>query len=159
MSETDWLGIIAVAGFLGTLLAPIIAERMRRRSARDDRLMTERTAAYTDVMFEVVGIYARQRIREDGVQIVEDVDALAVRLDRVMSRAEIIASRTVASALRDYIDAVVALRTWVSDNPDATEAQYEGSPVAAVEKAYQHVRDAIRAEVGSDRAPRRRVHG
>ena len=42
--------IIAVAGIVGTLLAPIVTEQVKRRSAREDRQHDRRLAVYADLL-------------------------------------------------------------------------------------------------------------
>lgn len=42
--------IVGVVGVVGTLLAPVVAERMRRRGAHRDRLADQRLLVYADVV-------------------------------------------------------------------------------------------------------------
>ena len=50
MDATAW---VAIAGILGTLLSPIVAERMRRRSERQMRLHDERVTTYGELLAAV----------------------------------------------------------------------------------------------------------
>lgn len=42
--------LIAGLGIAGTLLAPLLSERMRRRSVRQERLLAERMGVYADLL-------------------------------------------------------------------------------------------------------------
>lgn len=50
MDETAW---VAIAGILGTLLAPIVGERMRHKSERQMRLHDERVSTYGELLAAV----------------------------------------------------------------------------------------------------------
>ncbi|WP_053204720.1 hypothetical protein [Jiangella muralis] len=47
MNATAW---VAIAGIAGTLIAPVLAERMRRKSARQEALMGHQLVAYADLL-------------------------------------------------------------------------------------------------------------
>jgi hypothetical protein len=54
VDAVTWVAIAGIGGTLfGALGAPIITERLRRQSARDERLTSERIAAYAEYVHEV----------------------------------------------------------------------------------------------------------
>jgi hypothetical protein len=149
----DAVAWVAVAGIAGTLLgaigAPVIAERMRRRSARDDRLLTERMAVYIDLIRQVSRMTDHLDIKvSDGTQTTT-LEELRQAINHAIDRASVIGSTDVDNAMAGYWEAVDALAAY---NPTAGPSASE--LLRGVVAAQAAIRDSIRAELGSDRSRR-----
>ncbi|MFM9368146.1 hypothetical protein [Streptomyces sp. Da 82-17] len=91
MDATAWVGIVGIAGtLLGTLLAPIAAERMRRKSVRAEQLVV----IYADLLRATARFAdnARDSSTHPLAELKETEDE---ELDRLMSQVRVVASDSV----------------------------------------------------------------
>jgi len=83
--------VIAVAGIIGTLSSPMLAERMKRRSARGDRQHDRRLTLYADLMQATAKIAdnARSWSAMPLAELDEPEDSF---LDRMFAQVRVVAS-------------------------------------------------------------------
>lgn len=88
----DWTTVvIAVAGIAGTVLAPIITERMRREGVRQERLLTEGLEVYADLL-RVTARLADNAMNWAAMPTAELEETDDAELDRTVSRVRVVAS-------------------------------------------------------------------
>lgn len=95
MNTTAWVAIAGIAGtLLGALLAPVLAESMRRKSKRAEQLRAERLTVYADLL------RVTARMCDNAMHWSENLDTDPQEtdsddLDRVFSQARVVASKKV----------------------------------------------------------------
>lgn len=95
VNTTAWVAIAGIADTLvGTLLAPVLTERMRRKSTRAEQLRGERLKVYADLL-RVTARVADNEMEWSlatacGLEETDDDE-----LDQVISQARVVASKNV----------------------------------------------------------------
>jgi hypothetical protein len=97
VNATVW---VAVAGILGTLLAPLLAERVRRNSTRAEQLRAERLRVYADLL-RVTAVLADNASTWSAIPLADLKETDDEELDRVFSEARVVASKPVYERLRE----------------------------------------------------------
>lgn len=95
MDTTAW---VAIAGIAGTFLAPLATERMRRKSARTDRLLTERIRLYADLL-RVTARASDNAMMWSSIPLADLQETDEDELDRILSLARVVASKKVYTHL------------------------------------------------------------
>lgn len=91
MNTTAW---VAIAGIAGTLLAPILAEWMRRKSTRAEQLRAERLKVYADLL-RVTARVADNAMNWSAMPLADLKETDDEELDQVLSQARVVASKKV----------------------------------------------------------------
>jgi hypothetical protein len=96
VDAVTWVAVAGIGGtLLGSLGAPVITERLRRRSARVERLTTERIAVYAEYVHEVARfVDAATAQITDQLPHARDV-ALSDAGHRAFNRVLVVGSNTV----------------------------------------------------------------
>lgn len=164
MDAAVWLGI---AGIAGTLLAPILSERMRRRSVRDEQLSAQRLVVYADLLRISARFVDNTQARAE-FPLEELAETAPEELDRVFSQVRVIASPRVHKHVRDLEGAVHAFNRLLADarlhhrrlreaadrgegsgqdSKAVTQRISLGDAAEAVRDAYRRLEEAMRQEV------------
>jgi hypothetical protein len=147
MDAVTWVAIAGVCGtLLGALGAPIITERLRRRSARDERLMNERIAAYAEYVHEVARFVDDANAQVAG-QLRSARDAALMEAGhRVFNRVLVVGSNTVVRLGSSFEAAAGALNAAVGTVEQAAPDRLDELKAAA-----NALMLAIREELGTHR--------
>ncbi len=93
----DSTTVVAIVGILGTLIAPLVAGRVQRKAAKEDRVYAERVAVYVDLL-EVVGHLADNAMTWSAVPLAELSEPDTERLRAVYARVRVVGSDRVFAA-------------------------------------------------------------
>lgn len=161
MNETLW---IAVAGIAGTLAAPLLAERLRHRTLRADRLHAARVETYADLLEAAARVTENARTWA-AVPLADLNEHASADLDRMLARVRVISSKRVydeftgwrmfvARFHQELFQArVVHHRVQEAGEQDRGEtiaARLELADLsAALIEKFQVLESAIRAEIGN----------
>jgi hypothetical protein len=100
----DATAVIAVAGIagtlLGTLLSPVVAERMRRSGARQEQLRAARMELYAELL-EVTARLADNAMTWAALPRAELQETEDARLDRILARVRTLASKDVRNHMAE----------------------------------------------------------
>lgn len=163
MDPTAWVGIAGIGGtLLASVLAPILSERMRRRSSRLDRLHEQRLTAYAD-MLQVTARFADNAMTWSAIPNADLKETEDGVLDALVSRIRVVGSDDVhrrfgelASQLhrfnRELYDAQayhVALREagTVDDQKSIGQRMSLGSIADGIVKSHGDLEAIVRKEV------------
>lgn len=98
MDATAW---VAVAGIAGTVMAPLVLERMRRESVRREHLLTHRTDAYADLLRVTAKLVdnATEWAYTPTVELTQTDDE---ELNSIIARVRVVGSPRVYDTLKDF---------------------------------------------------------
>ncbi|MFE0130184.1 hypothetical protein ACFWY6_01080 [Streptomyces sp. NPDC059037] len=105
MDSESWTAITGIAGIAGTALAPIVVERMRRKSVRLEQLTGQRLAVYADLLRVTARIVDNADFWS-SVPVADLEQADPNELDRVMSQVQVVASKDVQEAVKGFSSTV-----------------------------------------------------
>jgi hypothetical protein len=95
--------IVAIAGIAGTVLAavlsPFVSARMSRKSARLDRLTTERIVTYADLLRATARL-ADNAMNWSSIPLADFKETDDEEMSRIIARARVVASKHVYERLR-----------------------------------------------------------
>jgi hypothetical protein len=101
VDATAWVAIAGIAGTLvGALLAPIIAEKMRRKSARLERMAGERLEVYAELL-RVTARIADNMLGWKAAPRAELKETDTEEFDRLTSRLHVVGSKDVYDKFED----------------------------------------------------------
>ncbi|MEV6512955.1 hypothetical protein AB0M61_43535 [Streptomyces sp. NPDC051642] len=157
MGATFWLGIAGIAGTLiGTLLGPVLSERMRRNSVRTEQFSAQRLVVYADLL-RVAARFADNAETWAATPLAELEENDPEELDRLFSQVRVIASPSVCEQVRNLERAVSAFNHQLAEAQphhrrllEAASGQGSGEDGQAVTQrmnlatAADGVRDAYR---------------
>lgn len=161
MDSVVWMGM---AGLITTLLAPVVAEWMRRDSARRDRIETVRLDAYSNLL-RVTARMTDNAMTWASIPLADLGETTTDELDRVIARATVVASRDVRTHMdqinraagefnRRLYEAKIKHRAvhnagQVDDGTTIAQRLNLGSLADTLRTAHQELETAIRKEVGA----------
>jgi hypothetical protein len=151
MNDTFWLTLVAVGGTLaGTVLAPFIAERMRRTSYRAELLMDRRLAAYADLL----RVAARSMDNARDWAVFPDVDLTESdpeELNQLIPQVRIVAGPEVYKKLKAFVSAVHVFKVKLTQlrMGMAREKLKLADAAVDVRAAGERLEEAIREEMSS----------
>lgn len=93
--------LIAGLGIAGTLLSPLIAERARRKSTRQEQLTGRRLAVYADLL-RITARVVENAQTWSAIPTVDLQENDPEELDHVVGQADVIASPEVDEVLREF---------------------------------------------------------
>lgn len=150
MSETV---VVAIVGIVGTLLAPVIAEGMRRNSAHITRMTDERIVAYTELLRATAQLAdnAKTWTVSPSAELQETDDA---ELDRVISHVRVVASDgvhalldelwTVTHLLRRHLHITRLFEAQIDENTHAEVRSQADDARASLAEATDGLSDVHR---------------
>lgn len=180
MDATAW---VAVAGIVGTVLAPLVLERMRRESARREHLLAHRTGAYADLLRVTAKLVdnAAQWAFTPTADLTQTDDE---ELNAIVARVRVVGSPRLFDKLKEFesethkfnrlfslVDAALprermaeVLARIVEGQTTAPgdewwQEQQKAMATAADAMRNRHVEllNLVRAEVGGEKGPIRRL--
>jgi hypothetical protein len=155
MNATAWVALVGIVSTLIVgLTAPYIAEQMRRKSARAERLMTERIALYGELVTVIqettTALMDQAELRGATAPRPSQIEAQ----DRLYYRARVLGGRGVRAAMHhynsrtaDFTKLITSDYDWASDQQDLVDTIASG--IDAVAAAFAAVEEAIREELGN----------
>jgi hypothetical protein len=162
----DATALVAIAGIIGTLLAPVITEIVRRKSVRKERLLELRLEAYADVL-KVGDRFVHNAIALASMNDVTIKEPDDDSINHLVGQVKLVASKDVAKHFSTFTERVsrfhVAVlmakfnhRVLAARNPEDDSA-LEGAKsvdrvafdrkVDAIREAYNELEAAIRKDV------------
>lgn len=144
MDATGWVAVAGIAGTLiAAVLAPLAAEHLRAKHAREEQLRTARLAVYGQFLAATARIVSNAHITASAPDTpVEETDA--TELDRLVAEIRVLGGTEVRAAFNDFQKRVVALhpqadqarklqrRTESLGNPDSAEAMIQRATLASL---------------------------
>lgn len=99
MDATAWVGIAGIGGTvlaaaIGAIVAPVIAEKMGRRSARINQILSQRMDAYTDLL-RIAAEKVDNARAWASLPLVDLGETDDLELDNIISRIRVVASEPV----------------------------------------------------------------
>jgi hypothetical protein len=160
----DATALVAIAGIIGTLLAPVVGELVRRKSTRKERLDDQRSEAYTHLL-------------SAGVQFVDNAMNLASipgadfpepatdELNRLEGQIRLVASKSVRNLFQTFSDQLAKFRaaqfqaqlhhqavvkSGAADDAQGIQQRLElGRMAEAIRDTYHELEAAMRKDVQS----------
>ncbi len=102
MSVMDATAWVAIAGIAGTLLAPLLTEKMRRKSVRDEHLIVNRLDVYADLL-RVITRFVDNASMRASFPLAEVAEYDDEELNRIVAKARIAASDEVTSLVQQFM--------------------------------------------------------
>lgn len=100
----DWtLVTLGVAGIAGTLTAPLVAGRVQRKAAKEDRVYAERIAVYVELL-EVAGQLADNALTLSSIPLAELPEPADERMRAMFARLRVVGSDGVYKAAKEAAD-------------------------------------------------------
>lgn len=96
MDATAW---VAIAGIAGTVLAPLVLERMRRESARREHLLRHRLDVYAGLL-EVTARLADNAMEWSSIPLAQLKETDEEKLDTLMARVHVLGSPEVFALVK-----------------------------------------------------------
>lgn len=156
--------LVALAGVVTAILAPLLAERARRKSTREELLMTHRV----DIYVQMLNLGGERR--RDALALVENPDANPLTHDfdigAIFARARALSSAAILAEFRSVVgsaDAIVMLQVayQAGNVPPAEDGSARTAYVRQasakndeLQQAWEQMHGLIRREMGADPAPR-----
>lgn len=159
MDATAW---VAVAGIVGTLLGPLVLERMRRESTRREHLTRLRAEVYADLLL-ITAIVADNAVTWSAVPRAELTETPDEELNRVMARVRTLGSDRIYPLVelftntahefnrrlfRSRLEHERADRAQVHEDQQTMVARMSTGEIAdELRRQYKPLLDEVRAEV------------
>jgi hypothetical protein len=147
VDTTVWLALAGIGGtLLAALVAPAINERMRRRSAREERLLTEKIAIYTNISFEVRRAHAYMSERMVGRTPPPVPEDWQEQIGRMQAQTAVVASKTVRDATSEFFRLTEEIASALQGDTDTASPP----SIEALTDAAGNVDHAMRIELGTN---------
>ena len=127
MDATAWVGALGILGtLLAALLPPLITEPMRRESSRREQVVAHRLDIYADLL-KATARLADNALTWSATPLADLTETADDELDRVISRARVVASTAVYHALEDLTRNVHKFKALVMEaQPHHRRVRAEG---------------------------------
>jgi hypothetical protein len=151
VDATAWVGIAGIAGTLaGTMLSPLVGERVRSRAARREQIMTHRQVTYADVLRVSAKVQDRVN-RVLNFEISGPVDKTDVEeLERVLAQIRVIGTDRVYASFTALAaragEFYESRRGMPQSAPDMPRL---GQLADRLREAYTDLESAVRLEMRS----------
>jgi hypothetical protein len=160
-----WIGrwSLGVAGIVGTLTAPLVAGRVQRKAAKEDRVYAERIAVYVELL-EVSGQVADNFMTWSAIPLADLPEPETERMRAMYARVRVVGSDPVYRAMKEVSDltsqfvrdllparglhARVREDGTAVDTPETIKARMDLGKIAdATTKAVMALEAAVRKEM------------
>ncbi len=91
MDATAW---VAIAGIAGTFAAPLVSERMRRKSVHAEQLLAQRLVVYADLL-RAFAHFTDNAAEWSSIPLADLEELESGELDRLMSQMRVVATKKV----------------------------------------------------------------